>query len=1584
VEENITQEKDPVSTRSLSVTNSFTNSLNRKSRRRLAQELLESNRKCMHIISDNSCVTLKRRQARPPGCAFLGAKAITTPVQLIQENLTPLELVIDSGSDITLISEQCLNQLPSPPKVRTGQKINLIQLTGAATISGFVNLPIFFTTAHGPVRMEVEAYVVKGMTTPLILGNDFADQYDLSLLRQEGTTRLLLGDSGRSVYVENSTTPFLDSNGKHFKVRVNQEPDSKCYRTIAHKRRQRLRRIQRKQASDPYVRAAHNVTIPPESVKNVRIATSNLKDREHHYAERLLNISKDPEDLYGPPDSLISKENPFLAVANFSKRPITVPVGQALAVKRDPSKWLRNKKNITPALQEDMDKRVCLIKAFAKTLGKEKSSEDHPGEDPLDGGPKTAEPAPAPQKNVSLSEIDISPDLTTVQVNALKKVVKDNKDAFGLGNRLGQYPAKVKIRLKEGTEPVSLPPFPVSPAKREVMDKQIDDWIQLEVIEPSVSPWGAPAFIVYRNDKPRMVIDYRKLNDCVIPDEFPLPKQDDILQALTGAQWLSTFDALAGFTQLEMADESKEITAFRSHRGLYQFKRLPFGYRNGPSVFQRVMQGILSAYLWIFTLVYIDDIVVYSKTFEEHLKHIDLVLKAISKAGITLSPAKCHLGYQSLQLLGQQVSRLGLATHQEKIKAISQLAEPRNVHELLTFLGMMTYFSAYIPFYAWIVAPLFKLLRKNTPWSWGNIEREAFELSKEVLISAPIRAYAIPGRGYRLYSDACDYGLAAILQQVQPITIKDLKGTRAYERLRKAYDNGDPIPNLVIEIAKDGTDLQGQDKEWAENFEDTTVCIERVIAYWSRTLKPAEQNYSPTEREALALKEGLIKFQSYIEGERIDAITDHAALTWSKTFQNVNRRLLSWGTTFAAYPNLHIVHRAGRVHSNVDPISRLRRRVPYQEGPNRTLREENSPNIKTEVEDPLKNIYDHLGDQLEAKVLHLASEFQHEEEKCDNSWNTTTYLEDPEDTPTSLSIEIPYVTSRNFSITIHSDPDEIAEWVKGYQADSYFKKVLDTLKEETNYLNPKYPQYFTSDEGLLYFEDWEGNNRLCVPASLQSQIMKEDHETITEGAHCGYHKTFNRLASMYFWPRMSKDIREFVTTCDICQKSKIKRHAPIGMLNPIPIPSSPFEVISMDFIPELPKTKSGYDNILVVVDKLTKYAIFIPTITTLKETECAKLLFDHVFTKFGLPRQIISDRDSKWTGSFWEEVCKLFQIKRALTTSYHPQADGQTEIMNQTLETALRIYVSPQRDDWEHYLAGFGLSYNSTPHTATGLAPSFLLYGYHPRSGATRHLPASATVERNGLTDEPSPSGLTGNSFPSAQDKAPPSTNPTTDSGSTNLSLKSGSTNLSLNPAALNANHSAAYDILESFEAIRTQAKDVLVFAQASQRRVYNQGRLILEFEPGDKVLINRHSLKLLGSEKGAGQKLLKRYDGPFEIMDKLSAITYRLRLPGSYRIHPIINIAHLEPYHQSPPKFGFRKTIPFQRAQASDREWEVDSIVAEKTRKVGNRKVPLYRVRYSGFGPEDDEWIPKSYLKNAPGVLRDWIIRSSGARTHD
>jgi hypothetical protein len=222
-----------------------------------------------------------------------------------------------------------------------------------------------------------------------------------------------------------------------------------------------------------------------------------------------------------------------------------------------------------------------------------------------------------------------------------------------------------------------------------------------------------------------------------------------------------------------MADDAKEKTVFRSHRGLWQFRRMPFGLCNGPSVFQQVMQGVLAPYLWLFTLVYIDDIVVFSKSWEEHLIHLDKVLGAIAKAGITLSPPKCFVGYSSILLLGQKVSRLGLSTHKEKVAAIQELARPTHVSDLQKFLGMCVYFAAYIPFYAFIATPLFALLKKGVKFEWKAEQEIAFQQAKDALAGAPVLGHPIQGVPYRLYTDASDFALGASLQQIQPVLIKD-------------------------------------------------------------------------------------------------------------------------------------------------------------------------------------------------------------------------------------------------------------------------------------------------------------------------------------------------------------------------------------------------------------------------------------------------------------------------------------------------------------------------------------------------------------------------------------------------------------------------------------------------------------------------------------------------------------------------------------------------------------------------------------------------------------------------------------------
>ena len=1070
--------------------------------------------------------------------------------------MNPFPLILDSGSDITLISEKFCKSIKPALKPKTGLRVSLTQVTSKGSpFTGFVSVPIFLETNKGTAKMTVEAYVVPNMNTPFLLGNDFATQYSISLLRDEGMTTVRFGKSGPTMTADSAISPLVTNDAgetistKSLVAKVDKWAEKRV-KEIFHRRSGKKRRSLLNRRKDKFFRAFKSVTIAPESSMKVPLDPELFRDNEPWLAERLVFQTKNDENFFATPTCIVDHNSKFLHVSNFSSTPVTIIKGQALAYHKKAVDGLDKSSEETPTVLAYVSLIKTLVKEYQGLTNPDLPPED--GSPPVVGGPKTSEPEPDPvAKGEFLKAVDINSALPPEQRKQIENILLKNINAFSLDGKPGNRPTNTVIKLKEGAEPVSLPPFPVSPAKRQVIDEQMDAWISHEVIHPSKSPWGAPAFIIMKDGKPRMVIDFRKMNELVVPDEFPLPRQEDIFTTLNGCQWLSTFDALYGFHQIDLHKDSQELTVFRTHRGLWEFSRLPLGYRNGPAVFQRIMQDILAPFLWIFALVYIDDIVIFSKSFEDHLTHMDKVLSALAEAGITLSPKKSHLGYQSLRLLGQKVSRLGMSTHREKIEAILELSTPTNIKDLLMFLGMTVYYASYIPFYAWLAAPLFRLLRTGIPWEWTDLQEEAYLLLKECLSNAPVRAYPMPKLGYRLYSDACEHGLAAILQQIQPILIRDLRGTRIYDRLFKAFNDNLPVPRLVVATHKDAKDIPPQ-AEWAPNFEDTVVHVERVIAYWSRTLKAAERNYSATEREALALKEGLIKFQSYIEGEHLIAITDHSALTWSRVFQNVNKRLLSWGTIIDAYPNLKIVHRAGRVHSNVNPISRLRRNLPPNDGPRKDTLE--SINV-SDSKDLLKDMYSELSPKFEQRLNKVVKGHKLSEEAPVDLDIISTLVEPPL-TEASALHSIPVVsyltTATQFELIVHLSESEIQKWATGYNKDNYFSKIINEQHEETDVLRPRHPQYTYTDQGLLYFEDDRGRMRLCVPESLIWDIIKEDHDSPSNGAHAGYHRSYNRLASVYFWPKMLDDVKKFVQTCDICQLAKTRKHAAYGLLRPIP------------------------------------------------------------------------------------------------------------------------------------------------------------------------------------------------------------------------------------------------------------------------------------------------------------------------------------------------------------------------------------------------------------------------------------------------
>jgi hypothetical protein len=302
---------------------------------------------------------------------------------------------------------------------------------------------------------------------------------------------------------------------------------------------------------------------------------------EKGYVERFFSSNRKDDDSFAITDCIVTANNPKLQIANFSKIPVHLQPGQILGYMR-PIEELAKESDLDDTAKAELASQANLLRATNLTRSIKRKEPmvmeeiDEEFSRPVKGGPKTAEMPELEHvpKRQLLSEVTFGPSLSDKQRSCLKKIVLTNHPAFGLDGHLGSHPAEVEIKLRDGAKEISLTPYSTSPAKREAIDKQLDEWIKLGVIQPSDSPWSFPIIVVYQNGKARVCVDYRRLNDIAVPDEHPLPKQTDILHALQGSQYLTTLDALAGFTQLSIKEEDRPKTAFRCHRGLFHFNRL--------------------------------------------------------------------------------------------------------------------------------------------------------------------------------------------------------------------------------------------------------------------------------------------------------------------------------------------------------------------------------------------------------------------------------------------------------------------------------------------------------------------------------------------------------------------------------------------------------------------------------------------------------------------------------------------------------------------------------------------------------------------------------------------------------------------------------------------------------------------------------------------------------------------------------------------------------------------------------------------------------------------------------------------------
>lgn len=751
------------------------------------------------------------------------------------------------------------------------------------------------------------------------------------------------------------------------------------------------------------------------------------------------------------------------------------------------------------------------------------------------------------------------------------------------------------------------PIYPMSPLEKKILRKWLDQMLQEGKIRESKSSCSSPIFFVDKDasmekaatrdpENLRPVVDYRKINERTVKNRHPLPLITELQDALFGSIIFTKIDLKSGFNLIRMKKGHEWKTAFRTCYGLFEFNVMSFGLTNAPAAFQGMINHIFRDLIDQGLLSYIDDLLIYASSKEEHDKIVIEVLKRLQKYNLAINPSKCVWDAEELEYLGYIISAKGIAMSKDKVECILSWKQPKSVKGVQQFNGFANFYRRYIKGYSRIAKPLTdstNLTQKS--WQWTKQMNAAFDALKKAFTEAPVLAYFDPSKPPIIEPDASDYALGSIMSQKQ--------------------DDGRIHP----------------------------------VAFHSRKLIPAEMNYEIHDKELLAIVDSFQRWRHYLEGAkyRIEVFSDHRNLEYFQTAKVLNRRQARWAQQLATF-DFVINFRPGTQNAKADALSRREEYLP--EGG-----DENQPITS---------------------VLNKGH-FSHSE------------------VPTFMLSK-----ARLCSIPTPKWNEEFFEQIKSAAPtdETYQKALVSPGKDVTN------------EDGILFVK-----NRIWIPDNkeLKIQIIRSEHDTKVAG-HMGMDKTVELIRRHMFWQNLEKDVAEFVRSCHECQGNKPRRHLPFGLLNPIELEYSPWRLISMDFITDLPLS-NGCSSIWVIVDTFTKMAHFIPLKDDAKKTEDLIPLFARECWKYhGMPSGIISDRDSRFNAGLWRDFLKHVGVKPRMSTSFHPETDGQTERLNQHIEAYLRAFVNYEMNNWDTLLPTAEFAWNNARSTSTGSSPFYANYGYHP------------------------------------------------------------------------------------------------------------------------------------------------------------------------------------------------------------------------------------------------------------------------------
>ena len=894
-----------------------------------------------------------------------------------------------------------------------------------------------------------------------------------------------------------------------------------------------------------------------------------------------------------------------------------------------------------------------------------------------------------------------------------------------------------RIELTPGASPVHCQPYRAGAKAREQESAEIHRMLQAGVIAPANAEWASPIVMVPKPDgSTRFCVDYRRLNAITVRDSYPLPRMDECIDSLGDARIFSTLDCNAGYWQIPVAKEDIPKTTFTSHEGIFWFLRMPFGLRNAPATFQRFVDITLSGLTWKVCLVYLDDIIVFSRDTAEHMEHLDAVLHRLYSAGLSLNLKKCKFFQESVDYLGHVIRPGKLAVAEKNTKALQTARPPTTQSELRSFLGLCNVYRRFISGFAKIASPLNALLRKGESPQLGVLSKEqlqSFDTLRAKLLNPPILALPRKEGMFTLDTDASNEQIGCCLFQTQP----------------------------------DGAN--------------------HPVGYWSRGLTRAEKNYSTTEKECLAIVWSILHLRPYLESRHFVVRTDHNSLRWVLNLADAQGRLARWRLRLLEF-DFEVQYSPGASHHAADTVSRLRV-CDSDNSPSEDIVDMDVPCFTTSTDTPRRDpslllredlILAQMADPACSRLLTdvgvhpqldvdefgvlgrvlPSGEFQVTIPSFSNEvpLPITVCTEVPlppetadvigdEDAPilrrgVSIALDAPIVrrgvsiasiaASTKFSpsisdIAVTSVDDlpqtiQLEELRREQKNDEECQQLL-----EQSLVTPGSPVDVNMDGVLIRKAPLDGVEQIIVPHALRGRLLHLEHFPPSVG-HPGVTKMFRSMRSRFFWRSLYTDVAEVVRNCPVCSRNRIHERKRTSFLKLFPA-TEPLEYVAMDILGPLPKTEHGHRFLLVICDRFSKLTRTVP-LRSISALVVAKAFCEHWVFVYGPPRYLLTDNGTQFTAKFFLAVCRDLGIAKVFTTAYHPQTNGQVERFNRTILNALRGYVASNQRDWDDYTSTITFGYNCRVHASLGFTPFEIILARPPP-------PLSVEIPRKREADTP-------------------------------------------------------------------------------------------------------------------------------------------------------------------------------------------------------------------------------------------------------